>query len=513
MKLVPHRVFWLAATLMAPAGCSEDKTAQAVTADLAASDTGPGTDTAGAPGDDTGQPSTDYPPILITIDVHGHNYDLPYTGDGVEWWRDKRDRYLSDKEQILFVADLAESVGALANFQLNGEYCRDARVLLTEPDTDHLTLLAEGGHVMGSHFHNFRFTGEDEYWESVPKDAATEAVLRGIWNDQVTECETTLGTRLFRIDPAMVSSILDAGDVVNELKNEYGFEVEPVGEIFSYTDWSHKPWNPFRRQLDSKLLEDSTRTVLGLVSLGQVGQLEPEGKHQLMTTVPQIKRHFLAQVAEWREHERQGLPPKVWQFGIMTHPNQNRLYQDEMIEMVTWLAEWTEKTTAQGNMIAEFSTDPDVLARFEAWEEANPGASSFSFDWDAYLAGETVPYPYSLEGLTMGLKDLELDTELDTWRAEGVTVYRLYRRPVLRGAADAEGLREMVISESVDDTALYLMWSNQGVDVEIDVSSEVDGALLQLDSTTGEISTVDSARLVVPTSAVLVSTSFEGTAD
>ena len=154
-----------------------------------------------------------------------------------------------------------------------------------------------------------------------------------------------------------------------------------------------------------------------------------------------------------------------------------------------------------------------MLARFEAWEEANPGASSFSFDWDAYLAGETVPYPYSLEGLTMGLKDLELDTELDTWRAEGVTVYRLYRRPVLRGAADAEGLREMVISESVDDTALYLMWSNQGVDVEIDVSSEVDGALLQLDSTTGEISTVDSARLVVPTSAVLVSTSFEGTAD
>ncbi len=448
--------------------------------------------------------SASYPPILITINVHGHNYGFPEQASALDNWETtKQNRYDSDKEQILWIADLAESVGAQVNYQLNGEYCRDARVLNGD-DTAHLVALEEAGHVMGSHFHMYRFSGENEFWKRVSTATASQADLEEIWSDQVGECEQTLGHTLFRIDPAIMSSLVDSEEIIEDLREASQPQIEPGSETFSYTDWNQKPWNPYRRMRGASLTEDPDRDILAVTSIGQVGKLVPAGKHQIMASVGQIQRQFLALVAEWRENERLGLTPKVWQFGIMTHPNQTITYQDEMQDVVEWLATWTEQTTEQGNAIAEFATDAKVLERFEQWEESYPGESSFDYDWEAYLAGNPEPYPYLLEGVSLGLKDAELDEPLTDWEAEGVTVFRLYKREVVRGPADSEGLRSMDIRDLYEEP-LYLLWSTTGESVEIDFSAEQSGALYQVDSETGELTTVNAGSLTVPPTAVVMS--------
>lgn len=448
--------------------------------------------------------SASYPPILVTINVHGHNYGFPERATLLDNWEStKQNRYESDKEQILWIADLAESVGGLVNYQLNGEYCRDAR-LLNGDDSAHLAALEDQGHVMGSHFHMHRFSGHNEFWKLVSTSTASQADLEQIWSDQVGECEQTLGHTLFRIDPAISSSLVDSAAIVEDLKEASQPQVEPGSETFSYTDWNQKPWNPYRRMRGTSLTEDPTRDILAITSIGQVGRLAPSGKHQLMASVPQIQRQFLSLVAEWREHERLGLTPKVWQFGIMTHPNQNITYQDEMQDIVEWLATWTEQTTAQGNVIAEFATDANVVEQFEQWEASYPGESSFDYDWEAYLAGHPEPYPYLLEGISLGLKDAELDAQLNGWQTEGVMAFRLYKREVVRGPADSEGLRNMNIGDLYEEP-LYLLWSTTGESVEIDFSAEQSGTLYQIDSQTGELSTVNAGSLTVPTAAVVVS--------
>ena len=448
--------------------------------------------------------SSSYPPILVTINVHGHNYGFPKHATILDSWETlKQDRYDSDKEQILWIADLAESVGAQVNYQLNGEYCRDAR-LLNGDDTAHLVALEDQGHVMGSHFHMYRFSGENEFWESVSTPTASQADLEKIWDDQIGECEQTLGHSLFRIDPAIMSSLVDSDAIVEELTEAYQPQIEPGAETFSYTDWNQKPWNPFHRMRGTSLTEDPNRDILAGASIGQVGQLVPAGKHQIMASVSQIQRQFLALVAEWRENERLGLTPKVWQFGIMTHPHQTITYQDEMQDVVEWFATWTEQATEQGNVIAEFATDAKVVERFEQWEESYPGESSFDYDWEAYLAGNPEPYPYLLEGVSLGLKDAELDEQLTGWQAEGVTVFRLYKREVVRGPADGEGLRSMDVRNLYEEP-LYLLWSTTGESVEIDFSAEQSGALYQVNSKTGGVTTVDAVSLTVPPTAMVVS--------
>ena len=268
--------------------------------------------------------SASYPPILITINVHGHNYGFPEQASALDNWETtKQNRYDSDKEQILWIADLAESVGAQVNYQLNGEYCRDARVLNGD-DTTHLEALEAAGHVMGSHFHMYRFSGENEFWKRVSTATASQTDLEQIWSDQVGECEQILGHSLFRIDPAIMSSLVDSEEIVEDLREASQPQIEPGAETFSYTDWNQKPWNPYRRMRGTSLTEDPDRDILAVTSIGQVGQLVPAGKHQIMASVGQIQRQFLALVAEWRENEQLGLTPKVWQFGIMTHSPPNR---------------------------------------------------------------------------------------------------------------------------------------------------------------------------------------------
>jgi hypothetical protein len=445
----------------------------------------------------------EYPPILISINIHGHNYGYPLAlAQSPTWMTTKKNRYAKDKIELLWLAQLAESVETAVDFQLNGEYCLDSR-LLDGNDTGHLLDLEEAGHAMGSHFHMYRYTGQNFFWQPVSQATATEADLDEIWDQQIGECELVLGHSLSRVDPAIGSSLLDTELYINAKKEEYGAFIEPGGESLSYSKWNFKPWNPFRRALGTKLSEDPDRASVSVSSIGQVGQLEPAGKHQIMGTTEQIQRQFLALVSEWREHERNGDPPKLWQFGIMTHPNQNLENRGDVETLVQWFHNWTQETTLNGNAVAEFATGEQLLAKFETWEDANPGVSSFSYDWDAHLAGNSPPYPYDLEGVTLGLLDCEFEEELTLWQDLGVRVFKLRNREVLRGPANLEGQESMTILGLRDP--VYLLWSNTGESVTVDFSSQEAGPLYQSNSVTGAVSVVDAQTLVVTPMAMVVS--------
>jgi hypothetical protein len=488
-------------------GCDPNKNDSASGVDTAVttnpgepSDTG-GVDSPGPEDSGTPPPVHHQPPIQVTIDVHGHNYNLSIGPGSSSWMTQKRARFQSDKTQILWLAALAESVGGRVNFQLNGEFCRDAREL--DGDTAFLAELEAAGHLMGSHFHMHRFSGIAEFWVEVNKMTATETQLRQIWADQVGECEATLGHSLFRVDPALVSRAVDAAVVLADLFDEYQPGVQPAGEVFSYTDWNHKPYNPFRRAVGSKLSEDPDHPILGLMSLGQVGQLEPAGLHQVMTSVPQIKRHFLALVTEWREAELSGAPPKQWQFGVMTHPHDNIMFQSDVEEVVRWLGKWTDGSRGDGAPLVEFATDDEVLERFEAWEMVWPDASSFSFDWETHVETGGEPYPYGDDVLTMALRDTEVDSEVMVWRDQGVTVFRLFRRSVLRGTPSEIGVRPMTIGD-LEEVPLFLAWSTTGETVTIDASALLGDGFESLDSQSGETSAISPGALEIPPQAVLI---------
>lgn len=398
------------------------------------------------------------PPVLLTISVHGHNYGFTEQQAAMPTWLTmKSGRYERDKTEIEWVAALAESVGGGANIQLNGEYCADATRL---GDTAHLLDLEARGHVLGSHFHMYE-AGPNHFWPPVSQSSATEGDLRQIFADHIDACTAALGHDLFRIDPAIGGAGIDGEPLLNELKSDAGVSVEPGGEAFSYAGWNHNPLNPFRRAEGSKLSEDPARPIAAMAAMGQVGQLVPAGKHQVMTTAAQIERQFLVVLAQRRAAALAGDPPRIWQLGIMTHPFENQEYQEEMSNLVAWLDTFTDDGTAT------FGTDRDVMDALTSWEAANPGMSSFSFDFEGWLGGAEVPYPYRAEGLTLALLDSEV---VNTLELAGLRGYELRHREVTRGPANAEGVRTLTIGDAT--LPLFMLWA-EGDSVVVDMSDRL----------------------------------------
>lgn len=430
------------------------------------------------------------PPVRVTLTVHGHNYGFTeQQAQAPAWEQTKNIRYELDKAEIQWVADLAEWEDSTANLQLNGEFCADA---LRLGDTDWLVDLEQRGHMMGSHFHMYRATGINHFWAPVSTATATEQTLREIFSDHVTACEQVFGEPVYRVDPAINSPLVDEDVLVPDLTAAKGVMAEPAGEAFSYTDWNHNPLTAFRRQVGTKLLEDPTRPVVGVSSMGQVGQLEPAGKHMLMASGAQLKRQFLVLLAQRRAAERAGEPPRVWQFGIMTHPFENAQYRDEIEDLVFWLADF------QADGLVEFVSDGELVDAVEDFEAQYPGVSSFSFDLDAWLAGDEVAYPYGAEGFTRALLDAEVVGELDI---PGVHAFELNHRAVLRGPRNEEGVRSVAVG--APDAHLIALWPRDA-GTTVDLTPWLGDSAVVMTAVDGTLNTVDPSSLSVPPLGVVV---------
>lgn len=469
----------------------------------AASTASAGSATGGSGGTATTGGGATYPPIYVLFNSHGHNYGFPVGADAdPNFPQMKAQRYQAHRAEVIWLRDTTEAYGARMSFQLNGEYARDARLA---GDADHIAELPGRGHSVGTHFHRYEFSGQNEFWTPYSAAEATFDRIQKTWSDHVGEVSMALGAPLIRIDGATTASAPDSGTWLEDLREAFDVRIEAGGEALSYTEWNIPPWNPYRRKRGTVLREDPASPIVALGGYPQIGLPEPQGLHALVTTVPQLERHFLMLLAEWREHERLGDPPKIWFIAFMSHPDQNAAYHGEVTELLEFLSDYVGEPTPRGTPMAAFATDEELLDVFEQWEAENPGVSSFDFDWEGYLAGTPQPYPYTLLGVVEGLKDCEVTgPPLSAWSDQGVVAYPLAHRDIVRGPPNDNG-QAPVLSVGDLGPAVYLLWSDAGAPATIDFSSEVPGTVFVKDGRSGEVTEADAAALVVPEHPIVVS--------
>jgi hypothetical protein len=173
-----------------------------------------------------------------------------------------------------------------------------------------------------------------------------------------------------------------------------------------------------------------------------------------------------------------------------------------MRDMLGWLEEMTQRESPFGGPIAEFVTDSELAQLHEAWEAESPGTSAFSFDLEAYEAGDDVPYPYDLEGMVLATHDGEFDGFLDTWEAQDVMAVELLHRHVDRSDRRPNGSVTTTIGDL--EEALYLLWT-PNEPVVIDMSGDVGPSLFQCDGVTGAVERIDGSAVTVTTTPQIVS--------
>ena len=421
-------------------------------------------------------------PIYVMFSAHGHNYGFTAVDPNpAQWNLAKRNKYLERKTEVEWLRDESDGYGIKVSFQLNGEYCRDSRVLMADDngnDTQHIRDLLTAGHSVGTHFHPYAYTGVDEFWEHYDNDQVTPAIMEDIWRTQIEEVELALGAPFRRIDPAGPRSTQELEDKYAQLMAEFAFDVAPAGEVFTYTEWEHKPWTPFRQQFPSPLLEDPSGPWVGVTSIGQVGLIIPEGKHALTLGVDQIKRRFMMVYAQWMYQRITGGPETVLNFGMMTHPDKP---------------------------VIQFATDEHVVDAYYDWETEHPGTSSFSFDYDAHAAGNLQPYPYDLAGVSTGLIDAEFADVIQDGSVDGVRIFSFRYREVFRQPNPFGDPPSTITGVGDLQELVYLIVSDGPADV--DLSATFPASVFVKAGDTGDVSSTDASAIQVDTIPVLVSPS------
>ena len=451
-----------------------------------------------------GTEESNYPPIYIQIQSHGHTYGIK-TSSG-DFTATKLEKYTTHKDEILWLASETEKYSAKMSYQLNGEYSQDA-VFYNE--SAHIeTIHNSGHHIGGVHYHRYTL-GEDRFWEEFTSDEDAE---KGdiAFDDHVGKTNDLLnlfGEKVIRVDPAV-------GDLDNSLSkfNEYDISILPGGEAFSYSKWNIKPWNPFNKMDGTKLSEDLTSDRVSIMSYGQVGKDAPAGIHAVYASVEQLKRHFLMQLAEWREHERLGDKAKIWSFGIMTHPDQNADHRDHMTDMIMFLSEYVTSTTENGTPIAKFVTDKELAEILTNWKSQFPGRSSFDFDWENHRkfeageAGATAEeYPYKLEGITEGLFGSDFDSEIKTFNDSKVKIFKFKYLDSQLGPMNNKYQRGIAVCDE-QPIPIFMAWSDAGEGVTIDFSSETNSTNLFIkNGETGEYSVALASNLTITETPILFS--------
>lgn len=495
-----HRnVAWIAlSAALACAGCgSNGNTVEPTDTDTDVTDT-----------DDTDVVMSEYDhAIYVMFSAHGHNYGFKAPNSNPAQWKlMKQNKYTERKTEVEWLRDEADSYGIKMSFQLNGEYCRDARLGGTVDDTQHIKDLVIGGHSVGTHFHPYAFTGNNEFWQHYENNEVTPTVMENIWRTQIDEVELALGGQIRRIDPAGPRNTTDLEDKYAELMAEYGFDAVPVGEVFTYTEWEHKPWTPFRLKFPTPLLEDADSDFVGMTSIGQIGQIVPEGKHALTLGVGQIKRRFMMAYAEWLHQRLAGETETIFNFGMMTHPDSNLEYRDEVGELMRFFGEEVSTWKGpNGEPVIQFVSDEGVIDAYYEWELEHPGESSFSFDYDAHASGSAQPYPYVLGGITTGLMDAEFDAVVTDGLASNVTVLSFQYREVFR-QNNAFGEPAMTITGVGElQDKVYLVVAD--APTVVDLSTTVTGAVFIKAGDTGAVTSGSAASISAGIVPVLVATS------
>jgi len=410
-----------------------------------------------SPGEPNHETNASQDPINVIFAIHVEPF-LPEFGYD----------YGARRQELRWLRDKALEYGAKLSLASNGEFMEWIEDF---GDEDLVESYLDAGFDWGTHIHPLWRRGRHD-WVLMPPDTPPDTVHL-IWQTNVDAVEHIIGSENnYGVAPYQTHQPL-----MVDLMREFNFHIEtaltePAG-ILAYENLGHYPFNPFRpTALPGKYLkEDLNQTQYVLIP--HYPQIEPNPGPSGPRSLGTNQKYFLMEYIEWLHHQRQGLPKKVWVFGIATHDCYNAPNRAYIDTMLMWLnANFIGKRTPTGWVIAEYASATEVASEFFEWEESHPGESSFSWD-----VGE--PYPYTYPEMPQLLKQAEYDTEVSI--ADGIACYRFRR---------------------TNDSPIYVLWSWSGTQV-IDFSYEISGEVKVYDGK-GSSATADASALAVTEEPVFV---------
>ncbi|MCP5115384.1 MAG: hypothetical protein GY953_31535, partial [bacterium] len=209
----------------------------------------------------------------------------------------------------------------------------------------------DDGHLVGTHFHRQAYQGEPHRWANLrpsrprqPRPQVPEGELftpgmmsesnsldeyREHWRGHFQFTNQLIARLSGLKDPAAIRKINNHGnnhtptnwESAEVLFKEFGITVQTGGrnEMFN-TLFDHDVFNPWRPSDQHETKEDlSNRYYVCVPQLAVVGNISPHFGMMQDLAVEAMKRRFLQIVAERREQQRRGLPPKIWNFGWTMH--------------------------------------------------------------------------------------------------------------------------------------------------------------------------------------------------
>ncbi len=436
-------------------------------------------------------------PIQVMVNAHGHNYQTHATPEDPDWWSLKTEEFWAEHAALLSLAEQVEDAGGLLSAQLNGEFARDAALLVPE-GLPQLEALLQSGHSFGAHFHDEALE-EMEEWLPLSDEGLTHEEHVRIWTDHIQAVEGLAGRTVLRVDAAMRG---EEADTQKALEDHHDVRLASAGDAFSYTPWAHSIWSPLRADQGLALTEDPSSPQVRLGVYSQIGKKQPSGLHALPTTVSQLQRHFLQVMAQWTWDQLDPAAPRVWTFGLMTHPDQLDLSLEELQAFLTWLEDtFGDRVGPSGQPVYELVSDEEVLQRHQEWERRWPRASSFDFDFEGWLDGDCPVYPYPLEGLAIGLRDAEVVQEMRL--DPGLVGWTLQQREITRGTRRSDGWASVDVGEL--GATLWMLQSTNGSTTVLDLRERLPPEAMGIDLTTGRPVPLDlSAVTVSPMPALLI---------
>ncbi len=442
-----------------------------------------------------------------------------------------------------FLRTIGEEKRPVLDIQMGGEHAEF--YLQDEAGFELLKGLWEEGHLIGTHMHRQTYLGEPHRWGNVapsrplkrPEVPEGELLTPGILPESNSLDEIREQWRLhYQFTDKLIGRLIGSSDL-NEIRkyNNHGnnhmpnswesaenlfkdfrLTVQTGGrnEVFNML-FDHDVFNPWRPSEQHALIEDLTNhDYVCVPQLAVVGNISAHFGVMQDLSLEAMQRRFLQIVAERREQQRQGLPPKIWNFGWTMHsgdlnpedgpprrtrrgtPRHSR--RPQIVELVRWINENFEGEVA-------WKTSNQVAADFYRWEREHPSESSFHYPhrkvvWD--------DYPYALRGAAQALMGSHFVGQVEDLPDE-IKLYELVR--VQKGSEWVEDERGLPVARKSgepempgDTTRLLFGWSEAAVQ-EVNLSRYGSDSLTLIEGASGERRAVGAARVPIgPTPVVAV---------
>lgn len=287
--------------------------------------------------------------------------------------------YKSQSTDLLWFKQTAEKYGAKITALFNGSHVERA---VKADKTQIFKDLQASGHEVGTHAHPYIQTGELKWKEvgtQVNRNSPTfdMAVADRVWKDNRYWVDKVVAPSTNKTSCDSAYKWSNEGDFAKKYnytntagqRNEYAI---------SYTGYlAPHPFRPAKVDDAKRVLdEDFTQSFVMFDHYPQLG--EPAAHNFFDCTLPTVKADFEKKYNQWKNATGDEAQ-KIWSFGVLHHPG-TVVYREQVEEFLKYIkTNYLGKKQADGSHEVVWETVSNIRTRFDTWEKANPGKSSWKY--------------------------------------------------------------------------------------------------------------------------------------